>query len=802
MAEVVAKLRKTRGYVKAKLTRIRTQTSQIIDDKGRLDKEEAETRLERLEEIYREFEHVQQQLLERVDDLSEEDTAEEKAFEQKYFEVKSLLKRFTKVPSEGTESSSTNAIVQLLQQQSEIISQIGRGTQNEVSANSPSIENETLSAILSRQTKILNRVAMNANSTNPDTRVKLPTIKLPRFDGKIEEWKCFSDSFRSIIHDKANLSDIEKFQYLISSISGNAAKIIESIEMTSQNYRTAWELLEQRYDDPKSLKKKHIQCLFSIPVVAKESARILRELIDYTSRHLRVLKVLGLPTDSWDELILHMLKNKVDTRTLRAWGEEIETNDNPRLVDMMEFLKRRCQTIERIESRVIEKTERTNKDGDQRGKGAVVTGTKPNSSARSEVIKKTTLTTALESALFIPDRIKEVKRLWLCLNCLKNDHYIKTCKCGPCRECAKKHNTLCHMSQMERVLPAEPEPSIDSTGSESQSETNNRTIANNVSVHHSSSGGQRRLMATAVVEATQRNGNTIPVRVLLDSASEANFITKHTHNRLGLKCDRVSEVISCLNEIENKIHSSCDVQIKSKHSSFQLNAQCLIVSKITKYLPSVEIDHKKLQIPNNLNLADAEFFKPGAIDMLLGAEYFYDLMDNGKIELGEHQLILQNTKLGWIIAGSMQSDTSKNQVCNLNSLRVMICSLNPEESLNNNLEKFWKLEGYDDEKQITSVDEKRCEKLFEQTTARSSDGRFIVRLPFREGNKPIGNNRGIALKRLNQLERKFKGDNTFHDRYINFMQEYVKLGHMSIANEPIIDSENIVYLPHHEVVKE
>jgi len=174
-----------------------------------------------------------------------DDTTEEEAFEQNYFEVKSLLKRFAKVPTEGTEFSSTNAIVQLLQQQSEMISHM-RGTQNDVSGDSPLVKSNTLSAIFSQQTEILNRVAITAGQPNLDTRIKLPTIKLSRFDGKIEEWKCFFYyNFRSIIHDKVHLSDIEKFQYLMSSISSDAAKIIESIELTSQNYRTAWELLQQ-----------------------------------------------------------------------------------------------------------------------------------------------------------------------------------------------------------------------------------------------------------------------------------------------------------------------------------------------------------------------------------------------------------------------------------------------------------------------------------------------------------------------------------------------------------------------------
>ena len=63
-----------------------------------------------------------------------------------------------------------------------------------------------------------------------------------------------------------------------------------------------------------------------MPVVAKESAKALRELIDYTSKHLRMLKILGLSTDSWDDLIMHMMEDKFDVKTLRAWEEETKSS--------------------------------------------------------------------------------------------------------------------------------------------------------------------------------------------------------------------------------------------------------------------------------------------------------------------------------------------------------------------------------------------------------------------------------------------------------------------------------------------
>ena len=78
-----------------------------------------------------------------------------------------------------------------------------------------------------------------------------------------------------------------------------------------------------------------------------------------------------------------MMESKFDARTLRAWEEEIKPDESAKL-DMFEFLKRRRQTLERIESRSADKK-----------------GQKKENSAIRVIL-----------------HIKEVKRLKLCLNCL------------------------------------------------------------------------------------------------------------------------------------------------------------------------------------------------------------------------------------------------------------------------------------------------------------------------------------------------------------------------------------------------
>jgi len=137
-----------------------------------------------------------------------------------------------------------------------------------------------------------------AQTVNQESSVKLPVVKLLTFDGRTKEWKRFSETFQSMIHSNENIPNIQKFQYLITSLSGNAAKIIKSIELTDQNYVIAWEMLKQRFDDPRAIKKKHIPCLFMMPRIEKKSAAAIRSSVDYALKYLRVFKSMNLPTDS------------------------------------------------------------------------------------------------------------------------------------------------------------------------------------------------------------------------------------------------------------------------------------------------------------------------------------------------------------------------------------------------------------------------------------------------------------------------------------------------------------------------
>lgn len=105
-----------------------------------------------------------------------------------------------------------------------------------------------------REVVVNNEEGMQASVRN--SQVKLPRIELPTFNGKYEDWHSFFDMFNSLIHSNREISDTQKFHYLRSSLKGDAAEIVSSLEISGSNYADAWTRLKERYDNKRLIVQK------------------------------------------------------------------------------------------------------------------------------------------------------------------------------------------------------------------------------------------------------------------------------------------------------------------------------------------------------------------------------------------------------------------------------------------------------------------------------------------------------------------------------------------------------------------
>jgi len=99
--------------------------------------------------------------------------------------------------------------------------------------------------------------------------------------------------------------------------------------------------------------------------------------------------------------------------------------------------------------------------------------------------------------------------------------------------------------------------------------------------------------------------------------------------------------------------------VQSQTDQTQFPLQFHVLPTITDDLPTQRLVTYQLNIPHEIqsSLADPEFNKPGSVDMLLGAEIFFDIIRRGKHVVSEHAAF-QETAFGWILVGKILTPTS------------------------------------------------------------------------------------------------------------------------------------------------
>ncbi|XP_055527336.1 uncharacterized protein LOC129719952 [Wyeomyia smithii] len=239
-------------------------------------------------------------------------------------------------------------------------------------------------------------------------------------------------------------------------------------------------------------------------------------------------------------------------------------------------------------------------------------------------------------------------------------------------------------------------------------------------------------------------------------------------------------------------HSSV-ATVASRFNNFRVPLDFVIMEKVTNDLPTWSVDTRDWNVPENVNLADPSFASKGPIDIVIGAQVFFELIRRGHQKIGKDKPLLQNSVFGWLVSGLQYNDTTEQT--------QLHCHLATYRELEKRVRKFWELENCQ-VNSTWSLEEKECENSFTATTGRDSTGRYVVSLPKKqELIGQLGNSLSIATRRFYCLERRLERDPQLRRQYSDFMSEYIRLGHMKLIDPAINSSNHNYYLPHHAVFK-
>jgi len=100
--------------------------------------------------------------------------------------------------------------------------------------------------------------------------VKLPKLDLTSFGGNKLKWVAFWDAFECSVHSNKKLPKIEKFNYLLTKLYGEAKKVVEGLSLSNLNYDVAIEILKERFGNTQYIVNLLYKELINIPPVSQK----------------------------------------------------------------------------------------------------------------------------------------------------------------------------------------------------------------------------------------------------------------------------------------------------------------------------------------------------------------------------------------------------------------------------------------------------------------------------------------------------------------------------------------------------
>ncbi|KAG1663588.1 THAP domain-containing protein 1 [Nymphon striatum] len=448
---------------------------------------------------------------------------------------------------------------------------------------------------------------------NQNTSVRLPKLEIPIFDGSILKWKEFWDIFAVTIHQNSRLSDIEKFTYLKSKLTGNVNEVIAGLSLTGANYSAAVTLLCERYGDNNKIIKAHYSQLLDIPP-ASNNTKKLRNTYDMISNHLRSLEALEQTIDN--PMYIHLIQTKLPTNIL--------TQMELLKLDQSWSTKSLCDTLKRILN----------------AREAAEGETKEYKNPRS---------------LFSTNQRQNNTKCEIC----EGSHGAWTC------EAFKRMNVqqrLLHNIKSKFTFVGQP--SISNSQDIQTDEMGCEIVVPNTEgehVHTStliSESEPGMLVTLRTIPVILKNGSkTLKVNALLDDRSTKTYVNNDIAEELGLKGYSKNVSVNVLNG-KIRVFRTTPVQfeLQSVNGQVKIEIDAYTTDRVTGRLEAINWNKEKYKWPHLREIKFPYLGKRPIVDILIGLDYA-DLHCSLQDICGKSgEPIARLTPLGWTCIGKVKSE--------------------------------------------------------------------------------------------------------------------------------------------------
>ena len=849
MAKMSGPLRRMIGPARARLLKYMKEASSLlsrpVDEKSL---EEDETRVE---ELVSRVEHTCS-LLERCNrdwsivlkDMKGEEKSKEEAEYQRF--------------SEGEES-----FVETLLDAGDVVARL-QSRLKVIAKTKARIDGEKVKAVVPKKGG-----DSEEECAGVEVKINLPKLQLPMFDGKIAEWQEFWDIFCCSIHEQ-NLPVVSKFTYLKTVLKGAALAAIAGIPVTADNYPLAIKTLKDRFGKKDAIIELLYSKLQNMPRSGNNFSQV-KSTCDSVEKLLRQLEAQGEVVSNQRTLIQQIISKfpaEVITKFEETKGDPTISWTLKSLrealcyyVAVHENVHRYVNDYSGTGSHVKGQMSMYNNNVSGHVRGQLKPGKRwtDQSPHTAEVLTANSQQRANSSGGYraslpcifckgshfndmchsfpsLGERKQSLGKQGRCFVCLKTGHMMKECPSAnkkSCCYCGKRgqHNRCLCPHRFTRpgieALPVATTSALSqSTRSDGDSVDNPSPVTGDTSTQETTvtsntallASGERVLLQTAIVPLHSLNSSVVVVNahVLLDSASQRTFMTEQLANRLKLRSEG-TELLSVSTFGAGRAASMdtyvVQFQVKLKDGSY-MKMYANVLKQITGGIRRGRLDQKDLEFLQMLPEEKLADFVPNTdeitnVDLLVGADYFWDIVGGEKVVLPSGMFMLPS-RFGYIVTGRCPEGShvqSSNPCALLVAVQlnqdtcdhILQCSVNVSLSDCPSLETLWSLENIGITDLLETNDDENALIRF-NNTVKFVDGRYQVTWPWKAGNVLLPDNYKVAFDRLKSLVRRFRIDDKLLYSYDDTIKQQLSQKVIEIVDATERTNSRQYYLPHHPVL--
>ena len=363
---------------------------------------------------------------------------------------------------------------------------------------------------------------------------------LPKFKGEITKFKSFWDSFDSAVNKNADLSSVDKFNYLHALLEGQAARAIQGLTLSESNYQAAVEILHERFGKTQQIISAHMDEPLKLPTCTWDKPGQLRIIYDKIKINVRGLESLGVKAEQYGSFLIPVIMSRLPAE-VRLHVARVSTKDVWEINELLKVIQAEVEAREisdtmKIQEKKGTETTPTPKRGFSPGTAnSLLARSGDGSGIRCAFCNGEHYSSAYEEVKEIQKR-KNISRRdkrcfcvcqWVINQCTRNKKR---------RVCDRTdhHQSVCEMrsNQSRSETPAAP---TNAKTKEDREPSASKKPPQNTTTKSTARSKVQVLLQTARTYAYVENSTKLLlVHVLLDSGSQRSYITNHFKRKLGL----------------------------------------------------------------------------------------------------------------------------------------------------------------------------------------------------------------------------------------------------------------------------